>query len=235
MDALIKIAKWVFGLVGGLVLAFLAVSAVMSIPVETINDAENINGINNLHLVDRDLESGFTLYRLGEPSREDIAALCRLRVEEIAVFSGSANEVEQKYRDACPSLKVVYNIDHDSREPLTTEFLDAFDDWITKAKAEGKTIAFRCDGGSHRTGRVAAYYQMKHRGLRAKDAWDLAKSRGAVMHIVDKYSGLQKQFIALGEHSMGQKCSQPGYCVLHDNSETTHVCKDPLSGCGWLR
>jgi len=236
MAVLIKLVKWVVGLAAGGVFAFLALSAVMSIPVNTIDESENVYGINNLHLIDRDSISGFTLYRLGEPSRDDIEALCLLGVEEIAVFSGSAKEVEQRYRDVCPNLKVVYNVDHDSREPLTAEFLQAFDSWIAEAKEEGKSIAFRCDGGSHRTGRVAAYYQMKYRGLRAKDAWDLAKSRGAVMHIVDKYSGLQKQFIALGEYASGQECSQPGYCVADGATDnTTRVCTDPLSGCGWLR
>ncbi len=235
MRLVINICKWLLGLVAGGAAIFLVVSAVMAIPVNTIDDAENTYGINNLHLVDTDSASGFTLYRLGEPSRDGIRGLCSLGVEEIAVFSGSAKEIEERYRDACPSLKVVYNVDHDSREPLSAGFLQEFDRWIAEAKNAGKKIAFRCDGGSHRTGRVAAYYQMKYRSLRAKDAWDLAKSRGAVMHIVDKYSGLQEQFIALGEHVAGQECSQPGYCVVASGLAKPGSCTDPISGCGWLR
>ena len=199
---------------GFTVVAFVIVMMMMSIPSDTIDALENTYGINNLHLMDSDKEGEFKIYRLGEPDSEGIENLCKLGVTEIAVLSGSAEDVELNYQSQCPSLKVVYNYRQDASEPLSGAFLRNFDGWVENAKKDGKAIALRCNSGSHRTGRLAAYYQMKYRGFSAKEVWDLAQSRGVVMHIVDKYSGIQQQILALEGYIHNRPCTQSAYCVL---------------------
>ena len=109
----------------------------------------------------------------------------------MVVLAGSAADHEVKHRDQCPDLEVVYNVE-DTLAPLDTQWLQSFDNWVERARAEGRKVAFRCSCGCHRTGRLAAYYQMKYRGLSPKEAWDLALARGKIMEAVDFFSGLQQ-------------------------------------------
>lgn len=224
-----KFLAWALGVILSL---FIVSIALLLIPGNTIENHENRYNIHNLHLMDQDPNSGFKLYRLGKPSKEDIKNLCLLGVEEIAVLSGTAKKVESEYKQECPSLKVVYNVEQDVQEPLTTDFIKGFDRWVSESKRKGKKIAFRCNSGSHRTGRLAAYYQMKYRKLSTEDAWDLAQTRGIFMHLVDRYGHLQEQFIALNEFVNNKPCSQSKYCVVQQIKEKS--CSKPLDGCGWL-
>ena len=203
----------------------------VSRPKPTIERLHNPDAINNLHLIDEDPDTGFAIYRLGEPDADDIEALCDLGVDEIAVLAGTALEHEIAHRDRCPRLRVVYNHE-DDLAPLDRGWLEAFDAWVERARDEGLKIAFRCSCGCHRTGRLAAYYQMKHRGLSARDAWDLALARGSVMHAVDYFGSLQEQILALEEHIRGVPCAEGEHCVVTDD-RTPARCEDPLLGCGW--
>jgi len=187
--------------------------------------------INNLHLIDEDLATGFAIYRLGEPDAEGVQALCDLGVSEIAVLAGTAMEYEVANAERCPTLEIVYNHE-DDLSPLSAEWLGAFDAWVARAKAEGLKIAFRCTCGCHRTGRLAAYYQMRHRDLNAQDAWHLALARGSIMHAVDYFSSLQEQIIALQEYVLGVPCTQGEFCVV-EGSGALGDCDDPKLGCGW--
>ncbi len=213
-----------------LLVLLLATYAYVSSPNLVIDSTVNPDGINNLHLLDADSGSGFAIYRLGEPSAQDLRALCELGVTEMVVLAGTALEHEIAYQDQCPQLQVIYNPE-DDLTPLSAQWLEQFDHWVARAQAEGRKIAFRCTCGCHRTGRLAAYYQMKYRGLSAADAWDLAQARGYAMHAVDYFSGLQQQIIALQEFIAAKPCTQGQYCVLQQSS--LPVCEDVLQGCGW--
>jgi hypothetical protein len=197
----------------------------------TIDRASNPAGVNNLHLIDADPKTGFAIYRLGEPDASDVRGLCELGISEIVVLAGSALEHEKAYEEECPSLEIIYNVE-DDLSPLSVTWLSSFDRWVTQAQAAGTKIAFRCACGCHRTGRLAAYYQMKYRGMSVKDAWDLALARGSLMEVVDYFSGLQQQIIALHEHLHDQPCSQGEYCVV-EKAEAQPRCDEPMEGCGW--
>jgi len=203
----------------------------MSRPIYTIDDLYNPDRIHNLHLIDQNLETGFAIYRMGVPDAEDMEGLCRLGITEMVVLAGSADEAELKYQQHCPSLKVVYNTQHLEGTGYSDQFLAGFDEWVQRARAEGKKVVFRCTCGCHRTGKLAAYYQMKYRGLSPKDAWDLSLARGRVMYMVDYWGGLQQQVLGLYDHIHGLPCEQGDYCVQKAEPQTP--CEDPLMGCGW--
>lgn len=164
----------------------------------------------NLHLVDSN-RHGFAIYRTGKPSAEDIKEFCRLRISEIVVLSGDAESVELKHKDLCPSLSVVYNEKQEVRTPLTRSFLENFDHWVKISQTEGKKIAFRCDCGCHRTGRLAAYYQMKYQSLSVQDAVKFLYKFGKN---IDRYPELIPQITALEDFANQRPCStEPQYCV----------------------
>ena len=203
----------------------------ISRPRPVLESRVNPDGVNNLHLIEADAATGFAIYRLGDPGPGDVRSLCALGVREIAVLSGSALDYEVAHRDECPELEVVYNVE-DDLTPLTAEWLGSFDAWVERARRDGRKIAFRCSCGCHRTGRLAAYYQMKYLGLDPNAAWDLALSRGWIMEAVDYFSGLQEQIIALHEYIHAQPCSQGEYCV-EQGAPAQGPCEAPLEGCGW--
>jgi hypothetical protein len=172
-----------------------------------VNDAY----AGNLHLIDADEATGFSIYRTGAPDREDMKEFCRLGIQEIMVLSGTASKHEYKYQAECPTLKVIYNTKGNSRVPLTKEFLNYFDNWVQEAKATGKKIAFRCTCGCHRTGRLAAYYQMKYQGITADDAKSIMTARGKWMWLMPH---LYPQVSALNDYINGRGCStRAKYCV----------------------
>lgn len=167
-------------------------------------------GKNNFYLID-EAASGFALYRMSTPTATDLKKICALGIQEIYVLSGTAAKHELAHSDVCPGLKVVYNEEQDARVPLTAAFLQEFDRWVEQAQAQGKKIAFRCECGCHRTGRLAAYYQMKFQHLSVEDAQALMLTRGKWMAL---YPTLFKQVQALADFIHGRTCSvQAKYCV----------------------
>lgn len=164
----------------------------------------------NLHLVD-ELANGFKLYRSGVPTKNDLKEFNELGIQEIAVLSGDADRYERKYADLVPGLKIVYNEKQDSGEPLTESFLEWFDSWIQEARDQGKVIAFRCKCGCHRTGRLAAYYQMKYQNLTSDEAMEVLREHGKRMFL---HRDLDDQVRALEDFINGRPCSQKEeYCV----------------------
>ncbi len=123
------------------------------------------------YLLDSDATTGFAIYCSGRLGAGELAALCRAGVEEIVVLDGTAGRRECVLRHAlCPGLRVRYDGAQAARVPLTREFLDAFDRWVSEARSEGRRIAVRCRRGWHRTGRLAAYYRMRFEGWTAEEA-----------------------------------------------------------------
>ena len=176
----------------------------------------------NLHLIEQDTASGFAIYRLGAPDPSDMKELCALGVSEIMVLSGNADKYEFKNAAACPTLKVIYNHKQNAKKPLTAEFLEGFDQWIAESQSLGKKIAFRCSCGCHRTGRLAAYYQMKYQGLTSSQAIAVMMNLGKWMFI---YPGLDNQVRALEDYIAGEKCGEKKkWCVrLESNSAGPEV------------
>lgn len=170
---------------------------------------QRANG-RNLHLIDR-LPNGFKIYRSGVPSKEDLKEFRELGIQEIAVLSGDADRCELRYRDIVGGLKVVYNEKQDSHKPLTVSFLQWFDEWVREARERGRVIAIRCKCGCHRTGRLAAYYQMRYQGLSLEDALETIYEYGKRMFL---HQDLKPQVRALEDYIRGRPCSQkPEYCV----------------------
>ena len=165
----------------------------------------------NLHLIDSN-DKGFALYRLGAPNEADMKHLCELGISEMVVLSGTAEKHEFKYAKACPTLKVIFNEKQGSKRPVTAEFLAMFDGWVQDAQLTGKKIAFRCTCGCHRTGRLAAYYQIKYQGITWRDAYAILKNWAKFMIF---HADLKPQVQALNDYIHGQPCSTaPRYCVM---------------------
>lgn len=224
------IRKLLTGL-GLIALVLVAVYLYFSQPQTTIDRLYNPDGVHNLHLIDSDPETGFAIYRMGVPDEDDMRGLCNLGITQMVILAGSADEAELVHRDACPSLQVMYNVQHLEGTGYSDQFLAGFDAWVEKARAEGTKIVFRCTCGCHRTGKLAAYYQMKYRGFSPKDAWDLSVARGRLMHVVDNVGGLQQQVLGLYDHIHDLPCEQGEYCVQSAPPQAS--CADPLLSCGW--
>lgn len=168
-------------------------------------------GKNNIHLIEADSNNGFALYRTSKPNARDMREFCRLGITEMMVLSGSANNHEVKYAKDCPTLKVVYNVKQATNTPVDRAFLESFDAWVEDAQKTGKKIAFRCECGCHRTGRLAAYYQMKFQHLSLADAHQLLIEHGKWMFF---YPQIIKQVVALNDYVQGRACStEAKYCV----------------------
>ncbi|MDZ4676349.1 MAG: dual specificity protein phosphatase family protein [Oligoflexia bacterium] len=167
---------------------------------------------NNLHLIDSNPTTGFAIYRTSRPSEKDMKEFCKLGIQEMTVLSGTAEKYEFKHQGACPTLKVVYNESQSAKIPMSESFLRDFDNWVKDAQAQGKKIAFRCSCGCHRTGRLAAYYQMKYQGLSVKEATDVMYDLGKWMFL---HRQLKPQVQALNDYIHGRPCSvKEKHCVV---------------------
>jgi hypothetical protein len=166
---------------------------------------------NNLQLIESSPFNGFAIYRTGAPDAKDVSELCKLGVTEMMVLSGDAEQHETKYASSCPGLKVVYNVKQDADVPLTANFLNKFDKWVQDSQLAGKKIAFRCSCGCHRTGRLAAYYQMKYQNITSNDSLILMDKYGQVMWL---HKNLKPQTYALEDFIKSRPCSvEAKYCV----------------------
>ncbi len=169
---------------------------------------------NNIHLIDQDPTTGFAIYRFSEPDKKDMKMLCDLGIDEVMVLSGNADTHEFKYQDKCPTLKVIYNEDQSAKVPLTGSFLRFFDNWVAESKVKGKKIAFRCECGCHRTGRLAAYYQMKYQNITPADALAIMNKHGKYMWL---HPQLEPQVYDLSNFIKETPCNDSKkYCVVRD-------------------
>jgi protein-tyrosine phosphatase len=179
---------------------------------------------DNIHIIDRS-ENGFKIYRTGAPkNKKEMKELCNhYKIEEIYVLSGNAEDYENTYKEECPNLKVIYNEEQDATVPLSSSFLMEFDEWVNEAQIYGKTIAIRCNCGCHRTGRLAAYYQMKYKDFTPEQA--ISKmNKYDKWHTILKlylssfiYPSLDDQVYALYDYILNKPCSTiPDACVISE-------------------
>lgn len=170
----------------------------------------------NLHLIDSSPD-GFAIYRSGVPNAHDLQSWCKLGIQEVMVLSGDADSVEGALSpENCPSLRVVHHERQQPGHPVDSAFLQRFDDWVQRARREHKKILFRCQCGCHRTGRLAAYYEMKYMGRTPEQAAVNLQKFGRDM---GHYPYLPSQIAALQDYAAGRACrfteenEKRSYCV----------------------
>jgi len=175
---------------------------------------------NNLHQVDgpaagKSAPEAFRVYRSGSPTKETFAKWCSdYKIGLVIDMAGTAKDHELAFQEKgiCPKIKVIYTEKQNPNKPATEEFLNFFDAQIAKARKDGKGILFRCTTGSHRTGRLAAYYQMKYMGLEPPQAIDEMNRNGVLMPVYE--TTLVRQIYALHDYLHSLPCSQrEGSCV----------------------
>lgn len=167
----------------------------------------------NLHLIES-RANGFAIYRSGKPNAADMKEICRLGIQEMYVLSGDAGQVERSMRQHCLTLKIVFDENQDIGTPLAETFINRFDQWVAEGQALGKKLLFRCHCGCHRTGRLAAYYQIKYQGLDVEQAMSIMNSLGKWMQF---YPQLQPQVRALSDFVYHLPCSQEAkFCVIRN-------------------
>ncbi len=111
-----------------------------------------------------------------------------------------------------------YNARQSAYEPVSEEFLRAFDAWVAEARRSGRKIAFRCRHGWHRTGRLAAYHRIRHQGVETDEAIEEMNRIGRFMW---KHRQLEPQVEAMADFIAGRDCSVAAeYCVRR-SPETT--------------
>lgn len=160
----------------------------------------------NLHLIDQDT-NGYQIYRYGQPNKTDMEEMKKLGITEVMILSGDA---DQKGNEKDFGFNVVYNEKQDPGVPVTKAFLKKFDQWVEDSKDTGKKIAFRCECGCHRTGRLAAYYQMKNQNITSDDAIAIMNEHGSWMIF---HRNLYPQVRAMEEYIQNKPCDQNEYCL----------------------
>jgi hypothetical protein len=156
-------------------------------------------------LIDEDPSTGFAIYRSGRLSSKGLEELCRQGVEEMVVLSGTGMERECLHLEGpCADLWVRFDTPQQAERPVSEEFLKAFDAWVEEARSSGRRIAFRCRHGWHRTGRLAAYYQMKYQGASVDEAKATMHRIGRMMWL---HPYLDPQVEALSDYLEGRPCS----------------------------
>ncbi len=174
---------------------------------------------NNLHQIEGPLpaepERAFRVYRSGAPSKETFELWCtEFGIERVIVLSGDAGKHELQYQSegTCQDIEVIYNVEQSHTKPVSDGFLEFFEEQIEKAEQDNVGILFRCQTGSHRAGRTAAYYQMKYQGLSADQAIEIMDHKGLLMPLFDP--DLVPQVQAMEDYLEGRECSQKEkYCV----------------------
>jgi len=175
----------------------------------------------NLHQVDgppagKDAAAAFRLYRSGAPTKETFAKWCgEYKISRVIDMAGTAKTHELKFQKegVCPNLQIIYSEKQEVNQPVTEEFLKFFDAEVEKARRDQVGLLFRCTTGSHRTGRLAAYYQMSQKNMGAEDAIEEMNREGVTMFLFEKE--LVPQVYALDDYIHHRPCSQPkNSCVI---------------------
>ncbi len=179
--------------------------------------------------MDTDRGTGFALYRSGWLSERDLGELCAAGVAEMVVLDGTAGTRECRLRErVCPHLRVRWNERQSADRPLDAAFLAAFDAWVDEARAAGRKIAFRCHYGWHRTGRLAAYYALRHQG------WSAAAARREMHRLgrfMEQHPSLDAQVEALADHVAGRPCEQDLETCVGASPEPSRPSEFPADAC----
>jgi len=180
---------------------------------------------NNLHLMEGpppgpDAEDAFRVYRSGAPSKETFAKWCEVyHIERVIDMAGSAPKNEMAFQEEgiCPGIEIVYSKKQDPNTPVSDSFIEFFEDEIEQARQDQVGILFRCTTGSHRAGRMAAYYQMKYQGLTAEEAIAVMDYNGMMMYAYDWT--LRPQVRAMEDYIQGKECEEAKmFCVAEDSN-----------------
>lgn len=178
---------------------------------------------NNLHQIDGPppgTGDAFRLYRSGAPPRETYAEWCgKLGIKRAIIMSGDAKEYELAYKKEgiCPGVEIIYNVQQDHNQPVSDSFLRWFDKQVEKAKQDKVGLLFRCYTGSHRAGRLAAYYQMKYQGLSVEEAIAVMTHKGMMMPLFNIV--LIPQVRAMEDHIKGRPCEEVEWMCVEKNSD----------------
>ncbi len=107
---------------------------------------------------------------------------------------------------------MLYDVEQAYSESVSDGFLEFFDRQVERARSDGVGLLFRCQSGSHRAGRTAAYYQMKYRGIGVDEAIRIMTRKGVIMWALNPK--LVPQVRAMDDYIRGRPCTQPEkYCV----------------------
>ncbi|RYZ86070.1 MAG: hypothetical protein EOP04_14615 [Proteobacteria bacterium] len=162
------------------------------------------SGLKRLQNIDHN-ESGFAIYRSGQPEASDAEEVCGLGESRIFALNGKGADYAGALATKCPKTKVVYDQPQEPHIPVSPDFLTMFDQQVTDAKANNLTILFHCNCGCHRTGRLAAYYRMKYQGWTPQDA---IKEMHEVGDDMDAHPYLDGQVYAIYDFIKGRSCTQ---------------------------
>jgi hypothetical protein len=164
-------------------------------------------GLKNLHQVDADPATGYSLYRSGQPEGEkDAQEMCDLGIRKVFALNAGAWKYAADFERICGG-KVLYNEMQNPDAIIPVDFLDSFDKAVADAKAKGEGILFHCTCGCHRTGRLAAWYRLKFQGWDAEHAINEMNDVGEDM---DEHPTLPPQIRAMQDMLLGRACTQPG-------------------------
>jgi hypothetical protein len=218
--------KWYWLIIGIMVFISISCAPKKGIDPELLSGPGWTSIDNNLHLIEgppsgRESEMAFRLYRSGVPSRDTFAKWCdEFKILRVIDMAGTAdkNELAFQGEGICPEIEIIYSVKQDPAQPLSDGFLEYFDEEIQRAKQDGVGLLFRCTTGSHRVGRLAAYYQMKYQGLSPEEAIAVMDYNGMMMHVYDPI--LRPQVHALYDYIHGKPCSKTkSFCVEIDSDK----------------
>ena len=114
---------------------------------------------------------GYAVYRSSEPGPPEWKAACGAWKTDFVVLDDDGwQQRDRAYKRHCPNGSVVYAKSQSVATNLDTDFLSFFDRVILRARSEGRKVLIHCRLGTHRTGRLAAYYGLKFEG------WTLARA-----------------------------------------------------------
>jgi hypothetical protein len=124
------------------------------------------------------------------------------------VMSGDAQSHEKKYQaeGVCPNIEVIYDRNQRWDRPVERQFLEWFDGEVDRAKKDGAGLLFRCVTGSHRTGRIAAYYRMKYQDMSVGDAIKEMNNTGTLMPFFGMW--MTPQVRAIDDYVHHRPCSR---------------------------
>jgi protein-tyrosine phosphatase len=220
-NVLIALAAVVF-----LTLAGCAAKKPTSVRPELLEGQGYTTANNNLHQIDgppagKDAPMAFRVYRSGAPSKDTFAKWCgEYKIKRVIVLAGDADthEIQYQKEGVCRDIQVLYNVTQVVGELPGDQFYKFFDSAIEQAKKDQVGILLRCQTGSHRAGRTAAYYQMKYQGLSADDAIAIMNYNGMMMPLMDPK--LVPEVHALYDYIHEKPCSQPQkYCVAKNSNK----------------
>ncbi|MBA2404506.1 MAG: hypothetical protein H0V66_07035 [Bdellovibrionales bacterium] len=184
----------------------------------------------NLHVMDESADGKYRIVRTGIPKFKDFQKMCQMGIRRMIVMAGNGATEEEFAKTEwaqknCQGFQVIYNCKQATKIPLSKQFLSFFDEEVTKAKALGYGLAFRCNCGCHRTGRLAAYYRMKYQDKGPEESVrdQRRKAPGLATFLHRKI--IKHQIHALADYIKGKECSGENkeFCPV----ETDESCQFP--------